>query len=55
VFVTDRRFVEKTVFWNVTQRSLVDIKRRFRGVYRLHHQGVESENKACIRAMRLQA
>jgi hypothetical protein len=27
------------VFWNVAPCSLVDIDRRFRGAYRLNHQG----------------
>jgi hypothetical protein len=29
-----------TVFWNVALRSLIQIDRRFRGVYRIHYQAV---------------
>jgi hypothetical protein len=28
-----------TAFWDIVQRSLVEVDRRFRSVYCLHHQG----------------
>jgi hypothetical protein len=31
--------MKMTVFWNVAPCSLVEIDRRFRGAYYLHHQG----------------
>jgi hypothetical protein len=30
-----------TVFWDFAPRSLVEVDRRFRGAYCLHHQGDE--------------
>jgi hypothetical protein len=33
-----------TVFWDITPYSLVDIGRRFRGAYCLHHQGDRRDN-----------
>jgi hypothetical protein len=35
-------WMKMTVFWNVAQCSLVEIDRRFRGDYCLHHQGLPS-------------
>jgi hypothetical protein len=35
-----RANVKMTVFWNVAPCNLVEIDRRFRGAYCLHHQGV---------------
>jgi hypothetical protein len=32
--------MKTAVFWDVVLCSLVDINRRFRGVYCLHHRGV---------------
>jgi hypothetical protein len=34
-----KKCLEMTVFWDVTPCSLVEIYRRFRGTYCLHHQG----------------
>jgi hypothetical protein len=33
--------MKMTVFWDVAPCSLVDVYRRFRGTYCLHHQGDE--------------
>jgi hypothetical protein len=33
------------VVWYVVPCSLVDIDRRFRGVYRIHHQGDDGRSK----------
>jgi hypothetical protein len=33
--------MKMAVFWVVAQCSLVEVDRRFRGAYRLHHQGDE--------------
>jgi hypothetical protein len=30
-----------TAFWDIAPCSLIEVERRFRGVYCLHHQGVE--------------
>jgi hypothetical protein len=33
--------VKMTAFWDIAPRSLVEVNRRFRGAYCLHHQGDE--------------
>jgi hypothetical protein len=37
--VKNNIMLKMTVFWDVAPCSLVETDRRFRGVYRLHHQG----------------
>jgi hypothetical protein len=34
--------VKMTAFWDIEPRSLVEVDRRFRGAYCLHHQGDET-------------
>jgi hypothetical protein len=34
-----------TVFWDAASCSLVEVYRRFRGVYSLHHQGPDGDSK----------
>jgi hypothetical protein len=36
--------VGQTVFWNVAPRSLIDVCRRYRSAYCLHHQGDDEES-----------
>jgi hypothetical protein len=36
--------LKMAVFWDVAPCSLVDIDRRFRAAYYLHHQGVDIHN-----------
>jgi hypothetical protein len=41
---TSRKIIKMkiTVFWNIASRSLVEIDRRFRDAYYLHHEGDET-------------
>jgi hypothetical protein len=34
--------VKMTAFWDIEPRSLVEVTRRFRGAYCVHHQGDET-------------
>jgi hypothetical protein len=35
----DSRYLKMTAFWEIAPCSLVEVDRRFRGAYCLHHQG----------------